>query len=797
MRIGLVSYDFYPPIGGQGVEAYELYKALQNQEEVDVVVFSSRENDIPCHIDVPTVNALGVGQFHFSLKVGGIIRDLDRKNRIDLLQVYGGPGGVLIYRKPPVPLVFVANHTYGQQYRYLGKKAYRLLMRVEGRGYRLADRIVAISTTTRDSLINDYGIPPDKVRVIPVGVDTNRFRPLGIERIPHSILYVGRLCERKGIPLLIDSLKDAKVSIPDIRLYIVGEGELKSKLQDHVERMKLSENVVFLGRVSGEELVKWYNRVEVMVVPSIFEGFGIVCIEAMACGTPVIATECPGVVDIIDDKRNGILVNRNRSELAGAITELLGDKELRNAMARAGREDVIERFSWNVIVEKFVKVYRQASRPSGVDSHRGASGVHVSGEGAADQDDYYKLAELFKEKGYRRICIVTTRFPPYPEGVTVLRGGIDSDVGSMVEALRESGLAVTVAALDYVKEVPEPRGSPVRRIGTYRPYALEKNMARKTVRLLTSETFRPVIFIKLLSLLRGERPDAMILVESLQLSLTPHLVSRMTGVPIYIRNDWICPARPDDEVCGFWRRVLGCGDCLEVKMGTRLGRFSGYAMGVFSALMYLAKSRLWRKVAGALPVSEYVIPQFTGYGVPPNSVTVIRPTRRIERFPVSERPFTELEEESSLKVLFMGRLEKDKGIDVLLDAFERAVVEREDLKLLVAGEGIMRPLVEEAASRVPQVTFLGWLDEKGVSQAYQVADVVIIPTIIPESHGVVAEEAISYRKLIVGPLSGGLKEMLETYPDSISLDEVSVDSLYETILSLAMKHVEKSETPTG
>jgi len=385
MRMGLVSYDFYPPIGGQGVEAYDLYRALQDQEEVDVVVFSSRENDIRDHVTIPARGVFGAGQFHFSLNVNRRISEVISGNRLDLLQIYGGPGGVLFFRTPRVPLVYVANHTYAQQYRYLGRPVYKPLMRLERIGYRRAQQIVAISTTTKESLVDDYKILPEKITVIPIGVDTSVFKPEGVKRLPASVLFVGRFCERKGLPLLIDSLKDVKSTRPDVTLYMVGEGELRSELQDHIERLRLSENVVFLGRVSGEELVKWYNRAEVLVVPSIFEGFGIVCIEAMACGTPVIATEGPGVVDIIDNQRNGILVKRDQSELAGAITKLLGDGELRDAMGWAGRKDVLERFNWEVVAEKFSSIYREISRNGSVDA-----GVEMSSTGHEFGEDYFE-----------------------------------------------------------------------------------------------------------------------------------------------------------------------------------------------------------------------------------------------------------------------------------------------------------------------------------------------------------------------------------------------------------------------
>ena len=120
------------------------------------------------------------------------------------------------------------------------------------------------------------------------------------------------------------------------------------------------------------------------------------------------------------------------------------------------------------------------------------------GEKALD-DDYAKLVDMLKEKGYESVAILNTSFPPYPADLTILRGGIESDVESTVEALGSNGFKVTIAALNYGREIHEPADSRVRRIGIYRPYALEENSFRRGLRLLTSETFKPGVFFRLLA----------------------------------------------------------------------------------------------------------------------------------------------------------------------------------------------------------------------------------------------------------------------------------------------------------
>ncbi|MCG2796508.1 MAG: glycosyltransferase family 4 protein [Actinomycetia bacterium] len=361
------------------------------------------------------------------------------------------------------------------------------------------------------------------------------------------------------------------------------------------------------------------------------------------------------------------------------------------------------------------------------------------------------------------------------------------DAESVVEALRQNGFKVTIGALDYMKKIPEPPDFPVKRIGTYVPYALEKSPVKKALRMLITETFNPTVLFRILNLLRKEGCDVIILFQSVQIGFAPYLASRILGIPIYIRNDWICPARSDEAACGFLKRVRECGDCLEVKMGIKLGGFTKYVVNILSALYGAVKSWLWRRAAGALPVSQWHSNQFEGYGVPPERWTIIHPDRQIREFPVADKPFTELKDNDSLKVLFVGRLEKDKGVDLLLGGFEKAIGEHPDLQLLVAGEGTLRPLVEEYVSKHDQITYLGWLDEAGLSQAYQVSDVVVIPTFVLEGYGLVASEAASFDKVIVWSDSGGMKEVLDTYEKGVRLHEVSVDSLCEAISNIAIE----------
>lgn len=360
MRIGLITYDFFPPIGGQGVESHQLYKALAARSDVEVEVISSRENILDGHKQVKVIKNDDLGPFHFSLwtwlNLDRYIKELD----LDLIQVYGAIGGVFLFKKPAVPLVYLANQTYAQQQQFLKKLYYRPLALLEKRGFALADKIVSISTTTRDSIVDDYGLPSDNIEVIPVGVDRDTFKPLGRERIQNSILCVGRLCPRKGINYLIEAIAIAREKLPGIKLYLAGEGALRDKLEQQVSLLGIESNVVFLGKVSDDELVEWYNKVELFVLPTLFEGFGIVCLEALACGTPVITTRVPGVVDIIrDEPPNRLVPPEDPENMARAIRDFFSERAAHGPVRDGFDETLLEGFGWEAVCGRFLDLYRR------------------------------------------------------------------------------------------------------------------------------------------------------------------------------------------------------------------------------------------------------------------------------------------------------------------------------------------------------------------------------------------------------------------------------------------------------
>jgi D-inositol-3-phosphate glycosyltransferase len=233
------------------------------------------------------------------------------------------------------------------------------------------DRIVAATTVERTHLVQHYGADPSRIAVIPCGVDTNLFLPgdqaaaraaLGLDDQPR-LLYVGRLAPIKGLETLLDAMARLRAAGTRVHLSIVGgdtdeplnghEGALRARLA----RLDLGGTVTFVGAQPQERLRAWYAAADTTVLPSHYESFGMVAMEAMACGIPVVASRVGGLQTTVRDGVTGLLVpDHDPAALADALDRLLGDPDLR---FRLGREGVqwAARHRWPCIAEAVCREY--------------------------------------------------------------------------------------------------------------------------------------------------------------------------------------------------------------------------------------------------------------------------------------------------------------------------------------------------------------------------------------------------------------------------------------------------------
>jgi glycosyltransferase involved in cell wall biosynthesis len=242
---------------------------------------------------------------------------------------------------------------------------YRLLKR--------SDRIIAVSGYTKREILKNYDIPAWKIKVIFNGVDLEKFKPaedkarfkwaLGFSEKDLLILYVGRLYSRKGLPTLISAIPPVVRKARNARFLISGKGLSgeEKKLKSYVEKFKVTQNVVFLGYYPDEKLSSLYKAADIFVFPSVYENMPFAMLEALASGLPVVTTRVGGIPEVIEDGKNGFLINPYDSRgLANRILYLIENPKMASEMGILGRRTVERKCNWDNIVKQVLEVYNEA-----------------------------------------------------------------------------------------------------------------------------------------------------------------------------------------------------------------------------------------------------------------------------------------------------------------------------------------------------------------------------------------------------------------------------------------------------
>jgi D-inositol-3-phosphate glycosyltransferase len=252
-------------------------------------------------------------------------------------------------------------------------------LRIEKQLLTLADGLIAANPDERADLIWRMGVPAEKVCTIPPGVDLQLFQPqprpaarqrLGLQDDDLAVLFVGRIDPIKGIDTLVDAaeliIQDGKLAKPPVFVIIGGDlnqngeptGPL-AKVAATIDERGLRAHFRLLGSWPQDELPVAYSAADVVAVPSRYESFGLVAVEALACGAPVVASRAGGLRFTIDEGLSGLLVKpQSPRALADGLTTILANDQLRSAMARAARPSV-ERYDWSAIAADVMHVYRR------------------------------------------------------------------------------------------------------------------------------------------------------------------------------------------------------------------------------------------------------------------------------------------------------------------------------------------------------------------------------------------------------------------------------------------------------
>lgn len=373
MKIALLSIMYPPDTGGAETYAYELSRGLANLgHEIDV--FTATTSPIPGSIDVP--ESVSIERL-FERKKVPVLETLfysfttRRKVNFDQYDVLHGtlmpastialtPGMLMA----DVPIVVTSHGTSLGEFRSHEPRSFSdyilkyvlhpgnfVLDNIAGR---TADQVIGISDHVAAELSETYRLG-EKVTMIPHGVDTERFRPReevhpAVDTEKFTILTVGRLGSRKGIGLAIAGIAE----LDDIKfeLLIAGTGRHKERLKQLSQRLGIDDQVHFLGYVPDEELPILYSSADAFSLTSRYEGLGLVLLESMASGTPVVATDVGGVSTVVQDGENGYLIPRNKVAFSTAINKIATQPQLRSHC-----REFAEEHSWDNIARQVESIY--------------------------------------------------------------------------------------------------------------------------------------------------------------------------------------------------------------------------------------------------------------------------------------------------------------------------------------------------------------------------------------------------------------------------------------------------------
>jgi glycosyltransferase involved in cell wall biosynthesis len=236
--------------------------------------------------------------------------------------------------------------------------------------YRRADRFVVLSEAFRDVLVNSFGVSPARIRIVPGGVDVDRFdvpgsvhdarTRLGLPSDRPIVVSVRRLVQRMGLETLIDAWADVRAQYPDVLLLLAGKGPLAPRLQARIDAHDLQHHVRLLGFVPDEDLPYLYRAADLSIIPTMgLEGFGLISVESLAAGTPVLATPVGGLPEVLGGLSNDLL-------LPGGTADVLSDAVVQALSGRlnlpSGSECAAfarEQYSWARIAELTRLVYRE------------------------------------------------------------------------------------------------------------------------------------------------------------------------------------------------------------------------------------------------------------------------------------------------------------------------------------------------------------------------------------------------------------------------------------------------------
>jgi alpha-maltose-1-phosphate synthase len=382
VRIGLLTREWPPEVyGGAGVHVEFLVPRLRELISVDVHCFGAPRSGEGVHSHRPPAGMERVNQalstLSVDLSITAAVDGLDLVHSHTWYANHAGHLSKLLYDVPHVVTAHSLEPRRPWKAEQLGG-GYRLSSWVEKTAYESADAIIAVSEGMRADVLDCYpDLDPSRVKVVRNGIDSSSYHPVteadalrhyGVDPDRPIVVFVGRITRQKGVGHLIAAAHQID---HDAQLVLCAGAPDTPEIAEETTRA-VSElaaarpGVYWIQKMlQPAEVRQFLSHATVFVCPSVYEPLGIVNLEAMACGTAVVASDVGGIPEVVDDGRTGLLVHYDKADesafrvgLADAVNTLLGDPDRAKAMGAAGRERAVTEFSWASAAEQTVEVYR-------------------------------------------------------------------------------------------------------------------------------------------------------------------------------------------------------------------------------------------------------------------------------------------------------------------------------------------------------------------------------------------------------------------------------------------------------
>jgi alpha-maltose-1-phosphate synthase len=405
MKLALLTNEYPPHVyGGAGVHveylSRELAKLAGSEHQIKVVCFGDQKTSLDGLQVEGIASALQMKVYdprHLKL-MDTLYKNLfmvEALQNIDLVHChtwYTHFAGCLVKQMLNIPLV-LTTHSFEPHRPWKEEQlgsAYKVSHWIERTAYENADGVIAVSHSMQRDVVELYGVPAEKIRVIHNGIDLSQYKSApnpsllmsyGIDPHRPFILFVGRITRQKGLSYFVDAVKylhrGAQVvlcaGLPDTQEF--GD-EIARKVEQ--ARAESANDIIWIPQfLPKEHVISLYTHAAIFVCPSIYEPFGIINLEAMACGTPVVASAVGGILEVVKDGETGILVSfdaegngslepknpdKFAADLASAVNSLLADPDRLKAMRIAARSRVERYFSWESIARQTLQFYKDLNR---------------------------------------------------------------------------------------------------------------------------------------------------------------------------------------------------------------------------------------------------------------------------------------------------------------------------------------------------------------------------------------------------------------------------------------------------